>query len=222
MTLHRQTPRLSITAAMRREEARPSGWARGGEGAEMRSVHVTPHTAHTPAARLGTGTLGSLRQRCGPGPRGARAKARPPPSTAPGTRAALSLRSGGAWHVDGSPGQRACGAAAGAGVRGCLILGDGGREAASGPRELSPRLRQSGAGADGTTPRGAAQPAGPRRKDPRTVHVSPLPRLGRGRQGRKPRLQLSLSVADGADGGPRPGRPGPCRAPAVGVAYSSR
>lgn len=77
MTLHRQTPRLGITAAMRREEARPSGWARGGEGAEMRSVHVTPHTAHTPAARLGTGTLGSLRQRCGPGPRGARVKAAP-------------------------------------------------------------------------------------------------------------------------------------------------
>lgn len=79
MTLHRQTPRLGITAAMRREEARPSGWARGGEGAEMRSVHVTPHTAHTPAARRGTGTLGSLRQRCGPGPRGARAKAAPAP-----------------------------------------------------------------------------------------------------------------------------------------------
>lgn len=78
MTLHRQTPRLGITVAMRREEARPSGWARG-EGAEMRSVHVTPHTAHTPAARLGTGTLGSLRQRCGPGPRGARVKAAPAP-----------------------------------------------------------------------------------------------------------------------------------------------
>lgn len=166
MTLHRQTPRLGITAAMRREEARPSGWARGEEGAEMRSVHVTPHTAHTPAARLGTGTLGSLRQRCGPGPRGARAKARPPPSTAPGTRAALSLRSGGAWHVDGLPGQRACGAAAGAGVRGCLILGDGGREAASGPRELSPRLRQSGAGADGTTARRGRSASRPEEERP--------------------------------------------------------
>lgn len=94
MTLHRQTPRLGITAAMRREEARPSGWARGEEGAEMRSVHVTPHTAHTPAARLGTGTLGSLRQRCGPGPRGARP---PPRRRGPGPHCPCVQAARGTW-----------------------------------------------------------------------------------------------------------------------------
>lgn len=166
MTLHRQTPRLGITAAMRREEARPSGWARGGEGAEMRSVHVTPHTAHTPAARLGTGTLGSLRQRSSPGPRGARAKAAPAPLHGAGDpgRAVPAFRrrvargrlagtasvwsSGRCWRprLPHSGGRRA--------------------EAASGPRELSPRLRQSGAGADGTTARRGRSASRPEEEGP--------------------------------------------------------
>lgn len=220
MTLHRQTPRLGITAAMRREEARPSGWARGGEGAEMRSVHVTPRTRPRHGLARGPSDPSGSGAARGPGVPGRRR--RPPPSTAPGTRAALSLRSGGAWHVDGSPGQRACGVAAGAGVRGCLILGDGGREAASGPRELSPRLRQSGAGADGTTARRGRSASRPEEEGPEDCPRVTASQAREGKAGPQAPPPAQPECGRWGRQGTPAGRPGPCRAPAVGVAYSSR
>lgn len=100
MTLHRQTPRLGITAAMRREEARPSGWARGGEGAEMPLCAC--HAAHRAHAR-GTAWHGdpripqaAVRPRAPgcPGEGGARP---PPRRRGPGPRCPCVQAARGTW-----------------------------------------------------------------------------------------------------------------------------
>lgn len=157
MTLHRQTPRLGITAAMRREEARPSGWARGGEGAEMRSVHVTPHTAHTPAARLGTGTLGSLRQRCGdPGRAVPAFRRRVARGRLAGTASVRS--SGRCWRprLPHSGGRRA-----------------GGRQRPSGAEPTAPPVRRRGRRDHGPEGPLSQQARGGRTRGPSTCHRFP-------------------------------------------------